>query len=302
MPRARLASVSGPASDFSDTGAHRGAAAAYANLPLRFEENQGQTAREVRFVSHGRGYELFLTPHGAVLALQPVRPLDLSANRRIAFFRARREARKAAKASVLRVRLVNANPGKSIAGTDPSPGRVDYFVGGDPATRRTNVPSFARVKYADVYPGVDLVFYGNQRRLEYEFIVAPGADPKAIALNVVGARKLRVNARGDLLASIGGGEVVLQKPVVYQRIQGERREGAGYATSGNHRVTFAVAKYGRSEPLAADPVLIYSTYLGGESDDAGLAIALDSPGDAAVTGSTTSLHFPATAGALMPGP
>jgi hypothetical protein len=150
---------------------------------------------------------------------------------------------------------------------------------------------------------VDLVFYGNQRRLEYDFIVAPGADPKAIALNVVGARKLRVNARGDLLASIGGGEVVLQKPVVYQRIQGERREVAGaYATSGNHRVTFAVAKYDRSEPLVADPVLIYSTYLGGESDDAGLAIALDSLGDAAVTGSTTSLHFPTTAGALTPGP
>jgi hypothetical protein len=295
--------LSGSAKVSSDKAARQAAAAGYANLPLRFEENQGQTAREVRFVSHGGGYELFLTPNEAVLALHPVRPLDLSATHRMAFFRARREARKAAKTAVLRMRLANANPDIKIAGKDRLPGRVDYFLGQDSANWRTNVPSYARVEYADVYPGVDLVFYGNQRRLEYDFIVAPGADPKAIALNVEGARKLRLNARGDLLASIGGGEVELQKPVVYQQIRGERREIAGnYTISGNHRVTFAVANYDRSEPLVVDPVLIYSTYLGGESDDTGLAIALDSLGDAAVTGSTTSLQFPTTAGAYTPGP
>jgi hypothetical protein len=287
----------------SDKAARQAAATRYANLPLRFEENQGQTAREVRFVSHGSGYELFLTPEEAVLALHPVRPLDLSATHRMAFFRARREARKAAKTAVLRLRLANANPDIKIAGMDRFPGRVDYFLGQDPANWRTNVSSYARVKYADVYPGVDLVFYGNQRRLEYDFIVAPGADPRAIALNVEGARNLRLNVRGDLLASIGGGEVELQKPVVYQQINGERREIAGnYTISGNHRVTFAVANYDRSEPLVVDPVLIYSTYLGGESDDTGLAIALDSLGDAAVAGSTTSLQFPTTSGGFTPGP
>jgi hypothetical protein len=272
-------------------------------LPLRFEENQGQTAREVRFVSHGSGYELFLTPDEAVLALHPVRPLDLSATRRMAFFRARREARKAARTAVLRMRLANANPDIKIAGVDRFPGRVDYFLGQDPANWRTNVSSYARVRYADVYPGVDLVFYGNQGRLEYDFIVAPGADPKAIALNVEGARKLRRNVRGDLLASIGGGEVELQKPVVYQQINGERREIAGkYTIAGSHGVTFAVANYDRSYPLVVDPVLTYSTYIGGESDDAGMAIALDSLGDAVVAGSTTSLQFPTTSGALTPGP
>ena len=139
---------------------------------------------------------------------------------RVAYFRALREARKAERTSVLRMRLANVNPATKIAGLDPLPGRVDYFLGNDPANWRTNIPSYARVKYSDVYPGVDLVFYGNQRRLEYDFIVAPGADPNAISLNVEGARKLRVNARGDLLASIAGGEVELQKPLVYQQIHG----------------------------------------------------------------------------------
>jgi hypothetical protein len=273
------------------------------NSPLRFEENQGQTAREVRFVSHGGGYELFLTPQEAVLALHPARRLDLSPMHRTAYFRAQREARRATKTAVLRMRLANANKATKIAGIDPLPGRVDYFLGQDPSNWRTKIPSYARVKYADVYPGVDLVFYGNQRRLEYDFIVAPGADPKAIALNVEGSRKLRVNSRGDLLVTVSGGEVQFQKPLVYQQINGERREIAGnYAITGNHQVTFAVAKYDSSKPLIVDPVLIYSTYLGGELDDTGQAIAVDSLGDAVVAGTTLSLQFPTTTGAFTPSP
>jgi Beta-propeller repeat len=273
------------------------------NSPLRFEENQGQTAREVRFVSHGGGYELFLAPQEAVLALHPARRLDLSPTHRTAYFKAQREARRATKTAVLRMRLANANKATRIAGIDPLPGRVDYFLGQDPSNWRTNIPSYARVKYADVYPGVDLVFYGNQRRLEYDFIVAPGADPKAIALNVEGSRKLRVNSRGDLLVTISGGEVQFQKPLVYQQIGGERREIAGnYAIAGDHQVTFAVAKYDSSKPLIVDPVLVYSTYLGGESDDSAFAIALDSLGDAVVAGTTVSLQFPTTAGAFTPSP
>ena len=273
------------------------------NSPLRFEENQGQTAREVRFVSHGGGYELFLTPQEAVLALHPARRLDLSPTHRTAYFKAQREARRATKTAVLRMRLANANKATRIAGIDPLPGRVDYFLGQDPSNWRTNIPSYARVKYADVYPGVDLVFYGSQRRLEYDFIVAPGADPKAIALNVEGSRKLRVNSHGDLLVTVSGGEVQFQKPLVYQQISGERREIAGsYAITGDHQVTFAVAKYDSSKPLVVDPVLVYSTYLGGELDDTGQAIAVDSLGDAVVAGTTLSLQFPTTTGAFTPSP
>ena len=276
---------------------------AHLTSPLRFEENEGQTARDVRFVSHGAGYELFLTPQEAVLALHPKRALDLSPMHRVAYFRALREARKAERTSVLRMRLANVNPATKISGLDPLPGRVDYFLGNDPANWRTNIPSYARVKYSDVYPGVDLVFYGNQRRLEYDFIVAPGADPSTISLNVEGARKLRVSAHGDLLASMAGGEVELQKPLVYQRIHGERREIAGsYTIAANHRVTFRVASYDHSQPLVVDPVLIYSTYLGGEADDMASAIAVDSLGDAVVAGTTQSLHFPTTSGAFTQSP
>ena len=120
---------------------------------------------------------------------------------RMAYFKAQRDSRKGQKTAVLRMRLANANKATKVAGIDPLPGRVDYFLGNDSTKWRTNIPSYSRVKYADVYPGVDLVFYGNQRRLEYDFIVAPGADPKAIALNLEGSRKLRVNSRGDLLVS-----------------------------------------------------------------------------------------------------
>jgi hypothetical protein len=222
---------------------------------------------------------------------------------RMAHSQARRDARHAEKTAVLRMRLANANKAIKVAGIDPLPGRVDYFLGNDPANWHTNIPSFRRVKYADVYPGVDLVFYGNQRRLEYDFIVAPGADPREIALNLEGARKLRVNARGDLLVTVAGGEVQLQKPLVYQQIRGERREIAGnYAVTGDHRVSFEVAKYNPSEPLIVDPVLVYSTYLGGELDDSAAAIAVDSLGKAVVTGNTSSLHFPTTAGAFTPSP
>src|SRR5467141_3621882 len=249
---------------------------AYGKLPLSFEENEGQTAREVRYVSHGSGYELFLTPQEVVVALRPNVPRDLSPRHRTAYIRALRKARRDKQMTAIRLHLEGANPEPQIAGTDPLPTKVNYFIGNDPKKWHTNVPAYARVKYEGIYPGVDLVFYGNQRGLEYDFVVAPGADPKAIALRVEGARKMRINAHGDLVLSVSGGEVELRKPVVYQNVRGERREIAGrYVFAGDHRVTFAVASYDRSEPLILDPVLNYSTYLGGSSDDVGSGIAVD---------------------------
>jgi hypothetical protein len=278
-------------------------AADHSDLPIRFEENQGQTAREVRFVSHGSGYELFLTPQEAVVALHQTRRLDLAPNHRVQYFRAKHEARKAGRTTVLRMRLANANPAPTMAGAQPLPGRLDYFLGNDPAKWRTDIRSYARVKYRDVYPGIDLVFYGNQRRLEYDFIVAPGANPTAIALDLDGARKLRLNSHGDLLASVNGGEVQLQKPLVYQQVRGKRCEINGsYKLGAHHQVTFSVANYDRSAPLVLDPVLIYSTYLGGEADDSASAIALNAAGDTVVAGTTLSTMFPTTAGAFTQSP
>jgi hypothetical protein len=276
---------------------------ALSSSSLKFVQNEGQAPDSVRFVSYGTGYELFLFQQDAVLALSPARRLDLSPTRRTAFFRARNALRKKANPSYVRVHLVDSNPETKIAGVDSVPGRTDYFVGHDRAKWRTNVPSFSRVKYTDIYPGIDLVFYGNQRRLEYDFIVAPGADPRAINLSLEGARKLRLSPQGDLLVSVSGGEVAFKKPVVYQESRGQRREvEAAYRLGSNHRVNFSVGQYDRNSPLIVDPVLIYSTYLGGEGDDSGQAIAVDATGNAVVVGSTLSLQFPTTSGAFSQSP
>ena len=279
-------------------------AEAYGKLPLSFEQNQGQTASEVRYVSHGSGYELFLTPQEAVLALRSQQHSDLSPLHRTASIRAMRKTRKAGQFTTVRMQLEGANPNPNIAGMDRLPARVNYFIGNDPKKWHTEVPAFARVKYAEVYPGVDLVFYGNQRRLEYDFIVAPGADPKAIQLKIVGAHKMRVNSHGDLILSVADGEVELQKPLIYQKVGGERREIAGnYTVDRFHRVSFSVPSYDHSSPLILDPVLNYSTYLGGTAGDTGYAIAVDGSGDAYIAGQTMSTDFPAGAnGAVTAAP
>ena len=278
-------------------------AEAYGRLPLSFEENVGQATREVRFISHGTGYGLFLTPQEAVISLQPSMAMNLSPLHRMAYFRALRKAHQAGRMTVLRMGLEGANPAAQIVGVDRLPGKVNYFIGNNPKEWRTDVPAYARVKYAGIYPGVDLMFYGNQRRLEYDFVVAPGADPKVIELSLKGAAKLRINSRGDLIMSVSRGQVALQKPVLYQIVRGDRHEIQGrYVLARGHRVTLAVAKYDRSEPLIIDPVLNYSTYLGGSANgDLGSGIAVDSLGDAFVTGTTFSTTFPSTPGGFGAG-
>ena len=182
---------------------------AYGKLPLSFEENQGQTAEEVRYLAHGTGYELFLTPHEALLALRSRRKYDLSPLHRTASLRAMRKARKAGQLTALRIQFEGANLHPAVNGMGRLPARTNYFLGNDPKKWHTDVPSYGRVKYEGVYPGIDVVFYGNQGKLEYDFLVAPGADPEAIQLKIAGARKMRLNSRGSVVLSVAASEVEL---------------------------------------------------------------------------------------------
>ncbi len=280
---------------------------AYGKLPLSFEANQGQTGSEVKFLSRGSGYSLFLTANEAVLSLKPSRdrkgavaPARLQ--NKPGPLAAARGSDQAPESAVLRMKLAGANPSAQVAGVDELPGKSNYFLGNDPAKWRTNVPTYAKVKYAEVYPGIDLVYYGNQRQLEYDFVVAPGADPQSIRLSFAvsnpsrdsdGAVPLRIDAQGDLIARVGGDEIRLRKPVVYQEVNGERRPvSGGYVFQANNDIRFSLAAYDKTKPLVVDPVLVYATYLGGNDIDVGYGIAVDSSGNAYVTGQTLSTNFP----------
>jgi hypothetical protein len=192
------------------------------------------------------------------------------------------------------MKLRNANPAAKVTGVDELAGTSNYFIGNDPAKWRTNVPTYAKVKYEGIYSGIDLVYYGNQRQLEYDFIVAPGANPHRIVFDIRGAKRIRRDEHGDLVLRMetGEGEIRWHKPVVYQEKDGKRQEiAARYAIADSNRVAFELAKYDASRPLYIDP-LIYSTCLGGSGYDFGWAIAADSASNAYVTGFTTSTDFP----------
>lgn len=261
----------------------------YGKLPLTFEVNQGQVDAQVKYVSRGSGYNLFLTGTEAVLALRAHGKADGDAPSDIG----KESQETSVQQAVLRMKLLGASSASETKGLDSQPGKSNYFIGNDPQKWRTNVAQYARVQYTDVYPGVNLVYYGNQRQLEYDFVVAAGADPNVIRLAFTGADKLSVDEKGDLVLETGGGELRQHKPIVYQEVDGERKEVAGrYVLSGKQEVGFEVAEYDASQPLVIDPVLSYSTYLGGSSDESGKGIAVDSFGNAYVTGYTNSLNFP----------
>jgi hypothetical protein len=249
----------------------------YGKLPLSFEANQGQTDQQVKFLARGPGYSLFLTGDSAVLSLRQQKTN-----------------------AVLRMKLLGANAHAAVAGANELPGKSNYFTGSDPKQWRTNVPTYGAVKYAGVYPGIDLVYHGDQRLLEYDFVLAPGADPRAIDLRFQGARKLTVNDQGALVISVGGSKVIEHAPVVYQEIGGQRKIVAGrYVLRGKGRVGFSVPEYDRNQPLVIDPTLVYSTYLGGNHQDLLGGFAVDASGNAYMTGIACSINFPTTPGAFQ---
>ncbi|HVF45595.1 MAG TPA: SBBP repeat-containing protein [Pyrinomonadaceae bacterium] len=257
---------------------------AYGRIPLSFESNRGQAEDSVDFLARGAGYSLFIRPTEAAFVLRNADSVSRNDEG---------VAPPDPQSKVLRMRLLGANDGARAEGSDELAGKANYFIGDDPAKWRTNVETYARVSYAGVYEGVDLVYYGNQRQLEYDFRVAPGADARAVSMKFEGADKVEVDERGDLLLRVGVQTVRQPKPVVYQEVAGARRavEG-GYALAEDGRVGFDVGEYDASLPLVIDPVLVYSTYLGGSGGDQGLHIAVDSAGSAYIVGFTGSTNFP----------
>lgn len=300
----------------------------YGRLPLLFEPNVGQADPQVKFLSRGRGYTLFLTSTEAVLTLvkdsgqlqgpDPAWSHHLAA-RETAGVGANlptsglyAQAPEPLRAEVIRMRFVGSNPTPRIGGLDEQPTKVNYFVGNDPAKWHRNISTYRTVKYGSVYPGIDLVFYGNPRgRLEYDFIVAPAADPNQIRLSVEGADNLVLDSHGNLIMEMMGGELRLLKPNVYQLVNGEERAViANYSAPTQctsrpvagvacKETAFNIASHSSGFPLVIDPVLSYSTFLSGDAGGSGWGIAVDPSGNAYVVGKAAGSAFPTTPGAFQ---
>jgi len=282
---------SGPA---AATGQARARAAAA--LPSGFEINGGQTDRRVTFLAHGSGYTLFLTATEAVLNVT-----TRAAGATKAGTKADTASGRPTGGDVVRLRLVGANAHARIAGQGRLPGASNYLIGHSRRSWHTGVRSYAQVAYNGIYRRINLVYHGARRQLEYDFVLAPGASPRAIKLAVGGARGLSLDRAGNLVLRLPGGSLSTNRPVVYQQVRGQRVAVSGrYALLGHNEVGFTVGRYDTRQPLVIDPVLSYSTYLGGSadgSDSAGAAVAVDPAGDAYVTGFTGSTSFPTSTGA-----
>jgi len=268
----------------------------YGRLPLMFEVNRGQTDSQVKYLSRGRGYGLFLTPGEVVLVARKSHIKQSASSNRLASRYKKTAHAESTTPTIVRMRLVGPNPAPGVIGVEQLPGRNHYFIGNNPNKWIRNIPQYARVKYGGIYPGVDLIFYGNQKQLEYDFVVNPGADPGVIRIKFAGMDKLSLDDNGNLVLQIGNDRIIMRAPVIYQEINNEKQRVAGhYLLCKTGEVGFNVAPYDIGKPVVIDPVLVYSTYLGGSSSESGNGITLDADGNAYVTGSTSSSNFPMAA-------
>jgi hypothetical protein len=240
-----------------------------ASLPLFFEANRGQTDPRVRFLSRASGYTLFLTPTEITLvesktpAVSRHKPQASVENSKTP-------------PAVVRMKLAGSNPSPELTGVDELPGKVNYLVGNDPRAWHTGVPLYSQVREQQVYPGVDLVFHGDDRQLEYDFVVSPGADPSRIAFRITGAKRMELDRGGDLVLHTDSSQIRMRRPVIYQTVGAGRRPVEGtFALRASGEVSFQLGAYDPRQTLVIDPGLSYATFLGGAGVDNGGGVAVD---------------------------
>jgi hypothetical protein len=263
-------------------------------LPIRFEINKGQTDSKVRFLSKASRHDLFMTNNEAVFSFElPDSTLNNKDNDR-------KQIRSLQKRGILRLQFLESNPKVNVVGLDKLSEKSNYLMTRSPHSWKTGVDVFSKVKYESIYEGIDLLYYGNQHYLEYDFIVKPGTDVSLIKLNFLGTKKIYKSQSGDLIIDVCGIEFKQHKPVAYQIIDGERKEVlSDYVIGNNSEVRFEVGTYDNTQPLIIDPVLSYASYLGGFGLDSGNSVARDSSGYIYVTGETSSTNFPTVSGGFQ---
>ena len=238
-------------------------AAQFGNLPLWFEAGS-----PAQFTAHASDSEFSITPAGAEFTL----------------------AKTGGETAACQLQFVGANPSARISGDAPLTGKINYFFGSNPNQWRAGVPSFSQVRVENLYPGVNVVYYGNRQKLEYDFNLAAGVNPSVIALHFAGAEKISVDAQGALVINFKSGKVTQHLPLAYQTVSGTRQEiAASYKILDAHTAVFALGDYNRNEALVIDPVLSYSSYFGGNLGEIGWAIAVNTNnGSIYVAGQTFS--------------
>ena len=256
----------------------------YTNLPQSFEPNRGQADTQVDFISHGPGFTLLLSRQQADLQLTRTKPGSTTQAQNL----------------TLRMRLVGARMGARAEARDLQTGSSNYFIGHEPSAWRTGIPQYRAVEYHEIYSGIDVVYHSDGQRLEYDFLLHAHADPRDIRLAIDGADEVHVDQTGDLVAEIGSAEIRHRKPTVYQESDGMRKPVNGrYVSLGGNRIGFELGAYDKSKPAVIDPVLVFSTYFGGQGTDNGGGIRLDAAGNIYICGTTSSTNLP---GASSPGP